>query len=77
MQPQIKTKEQVTEMASHTSDYKPSRDNAYWLIHLEKPLEEFQDKVFRKSQILNHQEERGVYWIKKYNDVIKAFERDE
>lgn len=77
LKPQIKTKEQVTEMASHTSSYKPSRDNAYWLIHLEKPLEEFRDKVFRKSHILNHQEERGVYWIKKFNDVIKAFEMEE
>ena len=74
VKPQVKTREQVTEMASHTSDYKPSRDNTYWLIHLEKPLDETKGKVFNKSLLLEHQAERGAYWIKKYEEVIKAFE---
>lgn len=74
LKPQMKTREQVTEMASHTSDYKPTRDNTYWLIHLEKPMEELKGKVFNKSLLLNHQEERGAYWIKKYEEVVKAFE---
>ena len=74
LKPQMKTREQVTEMASHTSDYKPTRDNTYWLIHLEKPMEELKGKVFNKSLLLNHQEERGAYWIKKYEEAIKAFE---
>lgn len=73
LKPQIKTKAQVTEMASHTSDYKPTRDSAYWLIHLEKPIEELSGKIFDKSQLLTQQEERGVYWIRKYDDVIKSF----
>ena len=33
-----------------------------------------EDKVFNKSLLLNHQEERGAYWIKKYEEAIKAFE---
>lgn len=73
LKPQIKTKDQVTEMALHTSDYKPTRDSAYWLIHLEKPIEELSGKNFDKSQLLTQQEERGVYWIRKYDDVIKSF----
>jgi site-specific DNA-methyltransferase (adenine-specific) len=55
----VKTREQVTEMASHTSDYKPSRDKSYWLIHLEKPLDELKGKVFNKSLLLNTQEQTG------------------
>ena len=74
VKPQVKTREQVTEMASHTSDYKPTRDRTYWLIHLEKPMCDLKGKVFNKSLLLNRQEERGAYWIKKYEDVIKAFE---
>ena len=74
VKPQVKTREQVTEMASHTSDYKPTRDRTYWLIHLEKPICELNGKVFTKSLLLNRQEERGAYWIKKYEDVIEAFE---
>ena len=74
VKPQVKTREQVTEMASHISDYKPTRDNTYWLIHLEKPLDEIRGKVFNKSLLLNLQEERGAYWIKKFEEVIKAFE---
>ena len=74
VKPQVKTREQVTEMASHTSDYKPSRDKTYWLIHLEKPLDETKGKMFNKSLLLDHQTERGAYWIKKYEEVIKAFE---
>ena len=74
VKPQVKTREQVTEMASHTSDYKPTRDRTYWLIHLEKPICELNGKVFNKSLLLNRQEERGAYWIKKYEDVIEAFE---
>ena len=73
VKPQVKTREQVTEMASHTSDYKPSRDKTYWLIHLEKPLDETKGKMFNKSLLLDHQTERGAYWIKKYEEVIKAF----
>lgn len=73
LKPQIKTKAQVTEMASHTSDYKPTRDSAYWLIHLEKPIEELGGKIFDKSQLLTQQEERGAYWIRKYDDIIKSF----
>jgi len=61
-------------MASHTSDYKPTRDNTYWLIHLEKPLKETQGMVFNKSLLLDPQTERGAYWIKKYEEVIRAFE---
>ena len=76
LKPQVKTREQVTEMASHTSDYKPSRDNTYWLIHLEKPLDETKGKVFNKSLLLNLQEQRGAYWIKKYEEVIKAFDEE-
>ena len=74
VKPQVKTREQVTEMASHISGYEPKRDNTYWLIHLEKPLEEMKGNVFNKSLLLNRQEQRGAYWIKKYEDVIKAFE---
>jgi len=74
VKPQMKTCEQVMEMASHTSDYKPTRDRTYWLIHLEKPLDELKGKVFNKSLLLNMQEQRGAYWIKKYEEVIKAFE---
>ena len=74
LRPQVKTCEQVAEMASHTSDYKPTRDNTYWLIHLEKPLDETKGKVFNKSLLLDHQAERAAYWIKKYEEVIKAFE---
>ncbi len=74
VKPQVKTREQVEEMASHTSDYKPSRDKTYWLIRLEKPLDELKGKVFNKSLLLNTQEQRGAYWIKKYEDVFKAFE---
>ena len=70
----MKTREQVTEMASHTSDYKPTRDRTYWLIHLEKPLDEVKGKVFNKSLLLDKQEERAAYWIKKYEEVIMAFE---
>ena len=73
VKPQVKTREQVTEMASHTSDYKPTRDRTYWLIHLEKPLDELKGKVFNKSLLLNMQEQRGAYWIKKYEEAIKAF----
>ena len=74
VKPQVKTREQVAEMASHNSDYKPTRDNTYWLIHLEKPLDETKDKVFNKSLLLNLQEQRGAYWIKKYEEAIRAFE---
>jgi site-specific DNA-methyltransferase (adenine-specific) len=74
VKPQVKTREQVEEMASHTSDYKPTRDRTYWLIHLEKPLDEIKGKVFNKSLLLDKQEQRGAYWIKKYEEVIKAFE---
>jgi len=74
VKPQVKTREQVTEMASHTSVYKPTRDRTYWLIHLEKPLDEIKGKVFNKSLLLDKQEQRGAYWIKKYEEVIKAFE---
>ena len=74
VKPQVKTREQVEEMASHISDYKPTRDRTYWLIHLERPLDELKGKEFNKSLLLNHQEERGAYWIKKYEEVIKAFE---
>ena len=74
VKPQVKTREQVTEMASHTSDYKPARDNTYWLIHLEKPLDELRGKAFNKSLLLKVQEQRGAYWIKKYEEVVKAFE---
>lgn len=31
-------------------------------------------KIFNKSLLRNHQEERGVYWVKKYEEAIKAFE---
>jgi len=74
VKPQVKTRKQVTEMASHTSDYKPTRDKTYWLIHLEKPLDELKGKVFNKSLLLDKQEQRGAYWIKKYEEAIKAFE---
>ena len=74
VKPQVKTREQITEMASHTSYYKPTRDKTYWLIHLEKPLDEIKGKVFNKSLLLNLQEQRGAYWIKKYEEAIKAFE---
>ena len=74
VKPQVKTREQVTEMASHTSMYKPARDKTYWLIHLEKPLDELKGKVFNKALLLNIQEQRGAYWIKKYEEAIKAFE---
>ncbi len=74
IKPQVKTREQVTEMASHTSGYKPTRDNIYWLIHLEKPLDEIKGKVFNKALLLEIQEERGAYWIKNYEDAIKSFE---
>ncbi len=77
LKPQVKTSEQVTEMASHTSDYKPTRDNTYWLIHLDKPIEETKGKFFKKSLLLTPQEERGAYWVKKYEEVIKAFESKE
>lgn len=74
LKPQVKTREQVAEMASHTSDYKPTRDNTYWLIHLEKPLDETKGKVFNNSLLLSINEQRGAYWIKKYEEAIKSFE---
>lgn len=74
LKPQMRTREQVAEIALRTSCYKPVRDKIYWLIHLEKPLIELKDKVFNKSLLLDKQEERGAYWIKKYEEVIKAFE---
>lgn len=73
LKPQVKSREQVVQMASHTSNYKPTRDNTYWLIHLEKPMDETLGKVFKKTLLLNHQEERGAYWIKEYRDVVNAF----
>ncbi len=73
LKPQVKTREQVIEMASHTSEYRPIRDDTYWLIHLEKPLEEIKGKVFCKKALLNQQEQRGAYWIRKYEEVLKAF----
>lgn len=33
-----------------------------------------EELVFNKSLLLNTQEQRGAYWIKKYEDVFKAFE---
>ena len=54
--------------------HKPTRDRTYWLIHLEKPLDELKGEVFNKSLLHNMQEQRGAYWIKKYEEVIKAFE---
>ncbi len=74
LKPQIRTKEQLAEIAAKTSDYKPFRDSSYWLIHLEKYPENVGGKFFNKSLLLNRQEERGAYWIKKYEDVINAFE---
>ena len=74
VKPQVKTKEQVAKMASRLSDYKPSRDSAYWLLHLERPLAETLGKVFNKSLLLSRNEQRGAYWIKKYAEVISAFE---
>ncbi len=76
LKPQLKTREQIARMASHSSNYKPSRDSAYWLIHLEKPLAEYDGKPFNKSRVLSVQEERGAYWIRNFEDVIKAFEVD-
>lgn len=40
----------------------------------QKPLDELKGKVFNKSLLLNTQEQRGAYWIKKYEEVIRAFE---
>ena len=74
LKPQVKTREQVAAMASHTSDYRPTRDNTYWLIHLEKPIDETKGKIFNKSLLLSMNEERGAYWIKNYEEAIKAFE---
>jgi len=74
LKPQMRSREQVAEMASRTCDYKPTRDNTYWLIHLEKPIEETKGKEFKKSLLLTQQEERGAYWVKTYEDVIKSFE---
>jgi site-specific DNA-methyltransferase (adenine-specific) len=37
-------------------------------------LEKLNGKDFSKLLLLNHQEERGAYWIKKYEEAIKAFE---
>ena len=56
------------------ASHKPTRDRTYWLIHLEKPLDELKGKVFNKSLLLNKQEQRGAYWIKKYEEAVKAFE---
>ena len=46
----------------------------YLGIDIEKPLDETKGKVFNKSLLLSLQEQRGAYWIKKYEEVIKAFE---
>jgi site-specific DNA-methyltransferase (adenine-specific) len=43
---------------------------------LEKPLAEYDGKPFNKSRVLSVQEERGAYWIRNFEDVIKAFEVD-
>ena len=77
LKPQIKTREQIEMLASHTSEYKPTRDDAYWLIHLEKPLDEINEMVFNKSLLLNNQEQRGAYWIKTYEETIRAFVNDD
>jgi site-specific DNA-methyltransferase (adenine-specific) len=37
-------------------------------------MDELKGMVLNKSRLLDKQEERGAYWIKKYEDVIKAFE---
>jgi len=34
-------------------------------------------RLFNKSLLLNKQEQRGAYWIKKYEEAIKAFEEVE
>ncbi len=74
LKPQVRTREQVAKMALHKSDYRPTRDSCYWLIHLDKPIEDTKGSVFNKSLLLTRQEERGAYWVKKYEDVVKAFE---
>lgn len=33
-------------------------------------------QVFNKSLLLSINEERGAYWIKKYEEVIKSFEEE-
>ena len=76
LKPQIKTREQVTKMAALTSNYQPTRDRSYWIIHLKKPLEETKGKVFNKSLLLKPKAERQAYWIKKYEEVIKAFQEE-
>jgi site-specific DNA-methyltransferase (adenine-specific) len=43
-------------------------------VKIVQPLDELKGKVFNKSLLLNIQEQRGAYWIKKYEEAIKAFE---
>jgi site-specific DNA-methyltransferase (adenine-specific) len=43
-------------------------------VKIVRLLNELKGKVLNKSLLLNMQEQRGAYWIKKYEEVIKAFE---
>ena len=70
--PQVKTKAQVIAMASKVSDYRPTRDSAYWVFRLGKQ-EEVSGKVFKKSLLLTANEQRGAYWIKNLDEVMKSF----
>lgn len=72
--PQVKTREQVEAMASRYSVYKPTRDDTYWVFRLSMSLKELNGKAFKKNLLLSKNEERGAYWIKYYDDVVKSFE---
>lgn len=43
-------------------------------VKIVRLLNELKGKVLNKSLLLNMQEQRGAYWVKKYEEVIKAFE---
>ncbi len=74
LKPQIKSREEIAAMASHCSGYQPRRDSTYWLLHLEKPLDETKGRVFNKSLLLSGNEQRGAYWIKTFQEAVRAFE---
>ena len=72
IKPKLKTKEEIKERSLNL--YSPQRDSTYWLIHLvEDDSLYYKNKNFNRRLIINKQQERGAYWIRELEEVIKAF----
>ena len=72
LRPQVRTKEQISVLSNN--EYNPQRDNSYWVVHLteEKDIK-FDGKYFDRHELLTTFQEKGAYWIKSIEEVIKAF----